>query len=60
MRKRKNKSAASANSADEADQFAWAYSVAKGDANYNMRQDLTIDWFFYDWDQNYEIELFYK
>jgi hypothetical protein len=34
--------------------------VAKGDANYDMRQDKTLDWFFYDWDQNYEIELFYK
>lgn len=60
IKKTKKQSAASANSADEADKFAWAYSVAKRDANYNMRQDPTIEWFFYDWDQNYEIELFYK
>ena len=43
------------------DSYWWAYKVSANDAkNYNDRQDKTLDYFFYDWDQNMYIEAFYQ
>ena len=32
--------------------YSWAYQVRQSDSNYELRQDKSLDWFFYDWDQN--------
>jgi hypothetical protein len=38
----------------------WSYAVKKGDANYEQRQDKSVDFFELDSDQNFQIEIFYQ
>jgi hypothetical protein len=45
----------------EADPYSWAYKISANDNKYyNERQDKSLDYFFYDWDQNREIEYWYQ
>ncbi len=41
-------------------QWRWAYKVCKRDANYNERTDKANDFFEFDEDQNWQIEMFYQ
>ena len=38
----------------------WSYKVYPNDANYNQRIDTANDWFEYDSDQNFQIEMHYQ
>ena len=41
--------------------FNWAYELIPAwDKNYSDRQDEDLDWFFYDFSFNYQIELMFK
>ncbi|TNV84461.1 hypothetical protein FGO68_gene12245 [Halteria grandinella] len=38
----------------------WSYGVKKSDKNYEQRQDKSVDFFEFDSDQNFQIEMFYQ
>ena len=40
--------------------FSWAYEVSKYDKNYWDRQDEGLNWYFYDFSDNYQIEVIFK
>ena len=40
--------------------YKWSYSVKKGDDNYDLRTDTVNDYFDFDSDQNFQIELHYQ
>lgn len=40
--------------------YQWGYKVKQGDANFNERHDKVNDIFFYDFNENYQIEQLYQ